>query len=286
MRVSIPFVILLLLCGAWSCADNSGVQPPSKQRVLRVVSLEPSNTEIVCALGACGELVAVTSDDNYPPSVKSLPKVGSFGSIDLERVVAVQPQLVLAGLGEAARVAPALKSLGIPVLIVEPTDLDGIYRSILQIGAALGRKSAADALVGEIRQQVATVVAKVSGLPKRRVFWELSSSLWTAGPGSYIDELIALAGGVNIAASAGAPWLQLSDEEVIAKNPQVIFLADEGFGANPATIAQRPGWASLRAVRDGRVIPVSNIDLVSRPGPRVAQALRYIAEEIHPEAFR
>lgn len=277
-RLSWMLVPLLTSCAA---SAAWGLQVPT-----RIVSLAPSNTEIVYALGAGADLVADTTSGNYPPAAASLPKVGGYGSVSIERIVSLRPDLVLAGALDEAATVPALRNLGLKVLVVDPHDLAGIYSSIEEIGKSLGRESEARSLVARIKGEVAAVVEKVSGLPRPRVYWELSSDLWTAGPGSFIDQLIRLAGGTNIASGARRPWLQLSDETVIAENPQVIFLAEGGPGIFAHSVASRPGWADLAAVRDHRVVVVKDLDLVSRPGPRVGEALRYIARELHPRAFK
>lgn len=255
------------------------------QAATRIVSLAPSNTEIVYALGAGADLVADTTSGTYPPQAAALPKVGGFGSVSIERIVSFRPDLVLAGPLDEATTVPALRNLGLKVLVIDPHDLAGIYASITEIGRAVGREAEAATLVATIERQVASVVEQVRGLPRPRVYWELSGDLWTAGPGSFIDQLIRLAGGTNIAESARRPWLQLSDEAIIAENPQVIFLADGGPGITSESVATRPGWSNLAAVRAHRVIVVKNLDLVSRPGPRVGEALRYIAGVLHPRAF-
>jgi len=251
----------------------------------RIVSLSPSNTEILFAVGAGQEVVGVTTNDDYPEAVSSIAKVGPFDDINIERVVALEPDLVFASNIQIARVVPALRRLGLRVLVVDPATVDGVLAAIDTVGSAVGRKKAASSLVTSLRSQLDSLAAKTAGLTHPRVFWELSPDLWTAGPGSYVDDLIRLAGGVNIVGRAKAPWLQISSEAVVAADPQVVILSDAGYGASPESVARRPGWSSIAAVKSGRVIPVLNEDIVSRPGPRVVEALKWVAKVLHPGAF-
>jgi iron complex transport system substrate-binding protein len=150
------------------------------------------------------------------------------------------------------------------------------------LGQVTGLEDQAARITGGITKRQEELEARVAGLPAPSVFWELSDDLWTAGPGSYIDDLIRIAGGRNIAADAESPWAQLSAEVLIEQNPAFIFLADHPFGATVASVSERPGWQGLIAVQQGQIIEIGDVDLLSRPGPRVMEALEFILCRIHP----
>ncbi len=230
-------------------------------------------------------MVGVTANDDFPPEVVSIPKVGGFDDVSIERVVALKPDLVLASNIHISRVVPALRRLGIRVLVVDPQTVDQVLDAIVAVGDAVGRHEAAYALAARLRKDIEAIHHRTAALPHPRVFWELSPDLWTAGPGSYIDDLIRIAGGQNIAADAPAPWIQVSNEAIVAKDPQVVILSDQGYGASPESVAARPGWRSVSAVRAQNIFPVENEDVLSRPGPRVLEALRWVARTIHPGEF-
>jgi iron complex transport system substrate-binding protein len=250
-----------------------------------IVSLAPSNTEILYALGLGDRIVGVTEFCNYPPEAAGKPKVGGFSDVDTEKLVIQAPDLVLAANMHAGEVVPALEKLGLTVVVITPPDVPAALDSIKLVGQIAGKDEEATALIAEMQARIDAVTAAVEGLEKPRVYWEVSSDLWTAGPGSFINDLILRAGGENIAAAAESPWAQLSNESIIASDPEIIFLADHPFGETAETVAARPGWGDISAVVNGRIIEIEDTDMFSRPGPRVVDALEMAAAVLHPDAF-
>jgi len=154
------------------------------------------------------------------------------------------------------------------------------------VGQATGTEVQAKALAGEIEARVEAVTHKTGQATEQpRVFLELDETLYTVGPGSFIDALISMAGGTNIASDASSPYPQFSAEEIIRRNPQVIILADADYGVTPEAVKSRPGWEAISAVKNDAIYPI-NADIISRPGPRIAQGLEALAKIIHPELFQ
>ncbi|MBN2534094.1 MAG: ABC transporter substrate-binding protein [Spirochaetales bacterium] len=252
-----------------------------------VVSLSPSNTEILFAIGAGGKVVGVTEFCNYPPDAVKIQKVGGFSDVNMEKIAELSPDLIFASHYHISKVVPALENLGFPVLVMNPETVPSIFKAILFMGEVCEKEIEAGILVTKLNSQYQALSKKISEKERISVFWELSDDLWTIGKGSYLDDLINKAGGKNIAKDLDAPWLQLSSEFIINADPDIIFLADHPHGARADEVEQRPGWDSLSAVKKGRIIEIflDENDIVSRPGPRVIQALEYIAKHLYPDLF-
>ena len=251
----------------------------------RIVSLAPSHTEILYVLGLQDRIVGVTTYCNYPPAAAEKVKVGEFANISLEQVVGLEPNLVLGTSMHAAEVAPRLRELDIAVFIVDSQTVLEVLTDIQTIGRITGREEVAADLVAKMRNRIEAVQTAVEGEPRPRVFWELGPELYTAGPGSWINDLIELAGGENIADDVGTPWPQLSVEVIVLKDPDVVVLADHNYGETAEKVAERPGWSDIAAVKVGRVIELVEEDIFSRPGPRIVDALEFMARALHPERF-
>jgi len=253
------------------------------------MALAPSNTEILFALGAEDRIVAVDQWSDHPPAAKAKPRISPF-SPSLEQIVKLQPDLILAAHGSAEPLLP-LDRQGMKVLVLAPRTLDDVYRNILLIGRIVDAEARAERLVHAMRQRVAAVLAKVRDAPRPKVFVELDGTdptrPFTAGPGSFIDLLIHLAGGANVAGRSRIAWPQVSLEELMKSDPDMIILADELVTMNPQTpqrVARRSGWRRLRAVREGAIYPI-NAELISRPGPRIVEGLELLARLLHPNRF-
>jgi iron complex transport system substrate-binding protein len=268
--------------------DMAGREVTIEAEPQAIVSLSPANTEILYALGLGNKVMGVTEFCNYPPEAQERPKVGGFADVNTEKVVELEPDLILASNIHIAEVVPALEKLGLTVVVIDPPDIPAVLEGIKFVGKITGKEEEAEALTAEMQKRIDAVAEAVKGREKPRVFWEISSDLWTAGPGSFINDLIVLAGGGNIASEAEAPWVQLSNEAIIAADPEVIFLADHPFGETAETVATRPGWDKISAVVNNRIVELTEteIDVVSRPGPRVVDALELIAKALHPDAFK
>ncbi len=262
--------------------DDAGREVTIEQSPTRIVSIAPSNTEMLFALGLDDRIVGVDSFSTYPPEARQKPQVGSYLEPDLERVVAAEPDLILATEAHVGTVLPELDALGLPTVVIEPADLDEVFSGMLLIGTITDVSPQAQQVVCELQTRVDAVAEAVAGASRPRVFFELSPDLYTAGPGSYIDELITRAGGENVAASAAEMWPQLSAEALVSANPDVILLADHEAGITAEHVAARPGWQDMNAVARGRIVLLES-DLVARPGPRVVDGLEAIAAALHPD---
>ena len=270
--------------GPVTVTDDSGHQVTLAKPAERVVSLAPANTEMAYAIGAGGKLVAGTSYDDYPAAAKKLPKIGDFANPSVEKIVSFQPDLVLAAGGIQASLRSKLENLGVKVFVVDPTTFDGVFADLTALGKLTGTSSHADPLVASMKQRAAAIEAKVANLSKPAVFVEIySKPLMTAGTGTYIDNMVTLAGGRNIGDAAGANFPAFS-EEVLFKDDPAVYIATTGSMASPGQIAKRSGYSALRAVQDHRVY-VLDQNLLDRPGPRLIDGLQQLAAAIHPEAF-
>jgi iron complex transport system substrate-binding protein len=270
--------------------DDAGRQITLQAASTRVVSLAPSNTEIVCALDACSNLVGVTDFDDFPAQVAAVMHVVVGAVVDVEKVVAAKPQLILAagnGLTSNA-VIDQLTQLGYPVLSLYPRDLDGVYHDISLVGAAIDSASAADNLVASMKARAKAVDTRVAGASAPRTFYEVGvfeGSIYTAGKDSFLSSLLSLAGGDPITGDPASTAIQL--EDLIAADPQLILLGDAAYDPSitPATVTARPGWSAMAAVHDGRVVVMTDDVVITRPGPRIVDGLEALARAIHPELF-
>ena len=287
---------LAALCAAAGCTESAPAEVTDDAgRVVhldavptRIVSHVPSITETLFALGLGDRIVGVSDHCNYPAEVADKAKVGGYYTPSIEQIAALDPDLVLTD-GYAEDIGQ-LDSLGIPYIVVDPPDIDGLLRDIELLGEATGSQDKAAEIVSDFEDRVEAVVAAVSGASKPRVFYVFDATdltkPWTAGPGSFVDALITLAAGENIAGEAQGAWIQFSMEEIVNSDPEVI-LVDSTHGTAtvaPADLAENALWQGLSGVSSGRMGVIDG-DLVNRPGPRLVEGLEQIAEIIHPELF-
>jgi iron complex transport system substrate-binding protein len=265
--------------------DDAGRQVTIARPPQRIVSIAPSNTEILFALGLGDRVVAVDQYSNFPPEAKQKAQLGSYVKPNLEALVAATPDLVLATEVHTKSVLPELEGRNLTAVVVDPKNVDEVFDRILLVGKVTGQDARAEKLVGELKERTASVTAKVKDAPKTRVFLELSPELHTAGPGTFVHDLIERSAGQNVAADAGQPWPQLSLEALVQRDPEVILLADEVAGETPEKVKARPAWDKVSAVKAGRVV-VIDPDLASRPGPRIVDGLELVARALHPDRFR
>jgi iron complex transport system substrate-binding protein len=258
----------------------------------KIVSIAPSNTEILFALGAGSQVIGRDAFSDYPAEAQALPDVGGgWGELNTELVVSLQPDLVLAAQINTAEQVKTLEDLGLTVYyLTNPSDMDGLYANLEEVARLAGRQAEAAALIADLKTRVAAVEEKISPLSYRPlVFYELDSSdpnaPWTSGPGTFIDLLIGMAGGFNLGSDLEGEWVQVSVEELISKNPEFILLGDSVWGGvTSEDVAARPGWQEIAAVNSGKVYPFDD-NLVSRPGPRLVNGLEELARLLHPEVF-
>lgn len=267
--------------------DDAGRSVTLQAAPKRVVSLAPSNTEAVYALGKGDLLVGVTEYCDYPPEAKQKPKIGGYTKIDLEKVVGLTPDLVLATNIHVKTIVPELEKRGLTVFAIEPQSVSEVIAKLATFGKLLDANDQASKLTAQLKSRMDAVTSKVAtAKTKPRVFYEIDKTLYTAGPGSFIDDLLVKAGANNIASDAKSQYPQLSPEVVIAKDPEVILLGDMNYGETPEQVKARPGWANITAVKTNRVIPITDENLIARPGPRIIDGLELIARAVYPELFK
>lgn len=271
--------------------DSAGRDVTIQSPPARIVSLAPSTTEILFALGLGARTVAVDDFSNHPPEVASLPKIGAFNTVNFEQIAALEPDLVLAAGITAPDQIQKIEELDLPIIVVgQPeSSVASVYDDITLVGRATGTADVAAAVVEDLKTRITALSEAVAGREKPAVFWELDATdpakPYTVGPGSFVHELITLAGGQNIFGEGDNPYPQVSAEQVVAADPQFIILADAQYGMTPKQVAARPGWEGIAAVEDDKVFPI-DADLVSRPGPRLADGLEAIVRILHPDAVQ
>jgi iron complex transport system substrate-binding protein len=256
----------------------------------KIVSLAPSNTEILFAVGAGGKIVGRDEFSDYPTQAMELPSIGGvFGDYNLEAIVDLQPDLVMAAEINTHEQVNALEDLGLNVFFLSnPTTLEEMYTNLITVATLTGNEEEANELVESLRQRVSAVEQIIASTDVQpTVFYELDgltdpSAPWTAGLGTFIDTLITMAGGVNIAADMEGQYLQISDEELLVRDPQVILLGDAAYGVTAESVKERPGWNLINAVINERIYTFDD-NLVSRPGPRLVDGLEELARLLHPE---
>ena len=273
--------------------DDEGREVTLEAEPERIISLAPSSTEIVCALDACERIVGVNDfRDGFPSDIlaalEDVPNVASFTGVDREAVVTAEPDLVLAAgnnLTAPADIA-ALTDLGLPVLVLYPESLEEVYADIELVGVALDAQAKAARVVTGMRDRVSAVEEAVAGEERPRTFYEVSlfsGSIYTAGEGSFLAALIEAAGGDPILGDPTTTAIQL--EDLVEADPELILLGDAAYDASitAESVAQRQGWGGMTAVVEGRVIPMPEDILITRPGPRIVDGLEALARAIHPE---
>ncbi|MBW1917259.1 MAG: cobalamin-binding protein [Deltaproteobacteria bacterium] len=265
--------------------DQLGRQVSVSDNPRRVVALAASITEIIFALGQGQRLKGVTQFSNFPPAAKSLPKVGSYIHLDLERIMALRPDLCIATKdGNPKYAVDRLTDLGIPVYTVDPRDMRGVMNSIREIGHLLGASARARELVADMQRRLDRVKSLVAHSPLRpRVFLQIGiAPIVSAGSNTFLDELISRAGGQNLAAGPVA-YPRFTREQVLALQPDVIIITSMTRGAAFDQIkAEWSQWDHLPASRQHRIFVVDS-DIFDRPSPRMVEALETLFRLIHPE---
>ncbi len=265
--------------------DGSGNEVTLTSAPKRIVALAPSFVEVLFAIGAGGSVVAVDENSDYPPAAASLPKLSGFQP-SVEGIAERQPDLVLI-VYDPGGLQDALRGLHIPVLLLpSPDSLQGVYDQIKVLGRATGHRQEAASLVTTTWKGLEALQSRLAGVAQGpRVYHEVDNTYFSAGPGSFINDIYGVLWAQNIAAATGQAFPQLSAEAIIAANPEVIILADEDAGESPQTVAARPGWGEISAVKQGRVYAI-DADIISRPGPRLLQAAQELAAHLYPDIFR
>jgi iron complex transport system substrate-binding protein len=258
----------------------------------RIVSLAPSNTELLYEVGAGAQVVGRDDFSDFPAEAKALPSVGgSMGSYDLAAIAALKPDLVLAAQINTPQEVKALEALGLTVFYLNnPYHLVDLYQNLQTVGSLTGKTSQAAALVQSLQQRIQALIDKLPTVTSHyKVYYELDASdparPYTAGPGSYINIILETAGDHNIGATLSSPYAAIASEEVIKQNPDFILLGDAAFGVTVESVMQRPGWSAINAVKNNHVYVFDN-DIVSRPTARIIDAIEMLAKMLHPDAFK
>jgi cobalamin transport system substrate-binding protein len=259
----------------------------------RLISLAPSTTEILFAIGLAPKIVATDDFSDYPSEAKNLPKIGGLNTAyNFEQIVALKPDLIFAAGITPPETLKKLEDLKLTVVVVgaEQTSFDSIFADIALVGQATGQVEQAAQVTTAMQDQLAALKAKLAtAKEKPLVYWELDATdpakPYSVGPGNFVGDMIALAGGTNVFEKAKSPFPQVSAEQVVAANPDVIILSDAAYGITIESVLKRPGWQVIAAVKQQRVAPIDD-NLVSRPGPRIVAGLEATARIIHPELFK
>ena len=255
----------------------------------RVVSLIPSNTEILFAVGAGEQVVGRDSFSDFPAAALDIPDIGGgFGELDTETILLAEPDLILASEITPLDQVEALKTLGLTVYTLnDPVDFEGLFENIRTVATLVGRNTEAETLIASLSTRLEAVNIAIAPLSyKPIVFYELDgtdpNAPWTAGGGTFVDKVIATAGGFNLGSDLNGAYAQISIEEIIQVNPDVILLGDAVWGGvTPEIVTARAGWDGLKAVQAQQIFPFDD-NLVSRPGPRLIDGVEEMARLLHP----
>ncbi len=263
--------------------DDLGRRVTLRSEPRRIVAMLPSHTETLVAIGAGSKLVATDIFSNHPKAVTDrLPKVGSGYQPDLEAIVALKPDLVLADESTGSRLTEKLAAAGLTVYGGTAQTYNEVFEKIAVLGKLTNHETGALNLITRMRTELNTLQASVANLPKVSTYYEIDPTPYSVGPNSFIGALLSRAGGQTIVPAALGDFPKLDPELIVRANPQVMV------GLTLAEAAGRPGWAGLQAVQRGKVFqptPEEN-DAISRPGPRLPDALRALIRLLHPEALK
>ncbi|MFC1992291.1 ABC transporter substrate-binding protein [Chloroflexota bacterium] len=271
--------------------DQSGKLVRIESEPVKIISLAPSNTEIVYALGLQDKLVGVTKFCNYPEAAQQKPEIGGFSDVDIEKVVAIDPDLVLASNIHRDGITPELERLGIAVLTIAPKTIADVLLSIDLVGIATGHRNVAASVTTEMNNRIKAITSKTANLSDSQrvkvlyILWH--DPLMTVSSVTHIHEIITKSGGINIAADLGGDYPTISLEAVLIADPQVI-IAGSGHGSGQDVpfqfVLTEPRLAEVEARLQNQIYEV-DADLTSRTGPRIVQGLEKLASFIHPELF-
>lgn len=295
--ISFLVVIALALTFAGCGKQNSGqvnftiVDQKDRQVTFdkipdKVVSLSPANTEILFALGLNDRVVGVTQYCNYPEQVKEKTVIGTITEPNIEKIVSLQPGVVFSST-MAKEPVDKLEQAGIKVVVIDPQNMDEVWEAIQLIGQVTGVNEKGKELVNNLKSELSILDRKVSMIPSDKrpiVYFEVwNDPIMTAGPNTFINYIIERAGGVNLAKDAETEWPTYSLEKIISTNPDFIVLGHND--QDPSAVQQRSGWSKVKAVQNKQIISVDP-DIFNRPGPRIVDAVKILAQNLHPELFK
>ncbi len=276
----------------FTVTDDLGVRVTFAAPPRRIVSLAPNVTEILFAIGVGDRIVGVTSFCDYPPQAKEKEQVGGYIDFSVEKVVSLSPDVVFTAHGTPAERIEALQGLGLKVFGINPLSYDEVVDRIKVIGRICGVPDKAAAVARRMEQVKSAIRRRTSSLagderPAALCIIELDP-LWVAGPGTFVDDMLRVCGARNVAAATNKKWSQMAMEAVIAADPAVLIITARHDGAQPTdylhVLRANETWRAVKAVQQGRIVVIDE-DLVTIPGPRLAEGLKQMAAGIHPELF-
>jgi iron complex transport system substrate-binding protein len=291
------FLILLLLLSLWPSfsftanlkfIDEVGREVIFPHPPKRIVSLAPNITEILFSLGLDEEIVGVSIHCNFPEKAKSKVRVGSYISLDFEKITFLKPDLVIAtGAGNTREMVDRLEKLGFPTYVIFPKNFNDVLKSIDHLGQVAGREKEAMGIIQGMKQRSQRVIELTQGLSRPKVFLQIGEApIVTVGKGSFADDLIYLAGGENIAGKEKEMYPRLGMEEILERSPEVILVSSmDPKGDYQKILNEWSRWKMIPAVKNGRVHLIDS-DLIDRPSPRIIDGLEEIARILHPERFK
>jgi len=266
--------------------DSFGREVTIPKQPERIVSLAPSSTEILFALGLGDKVIGVTDVCDYPEEALAIEKMGGFQGVNVEKIVAANPDLIIADSLTTKEVVEQLESFGFPVLAIRAVSVEEMLQHIELIGRAANVKAKAEEVIAGLRGRVEAISQRVKDIPddeRPLVFYEVwYDALMSVGPNTFIHDVIELAGGKSVTADATTDWPVVDLEVLLAKNPEVVILGHTG--QTPEQVKARVNWQTVDAVKNNQVYTI-NPDLFSRPGPRLVDALEEVAKILHPNLF-
>ncbi|MBU5437855.1 cobalamin-binding protein [Tissierella sp. MSJ-40] len=266
--------------------DDFGNKVTIEKAPEKIISLAPSHTEILFSLGLDAKIAGVTTYCDYPEEAKTKEIIGDYTAINLEKIIEIDPDLVLIyGPGDEES-NNRLKEAGITILGFMPESIDQVIDTIKKIGEITEKTEEAKEITDKMIEKRDSIAEKVKDKDKVKVFYEIwHDPLMAAGPGSFMDELMTIAGGDNIAKDAEGQYPQFDIEQLIERNPEVYLTSKDSEEKTVESIKARPGYEDITAIKEGNIY-ILDPNIVSRPGPRIVEALELVAKAIHPELFK
>ena len=294
IKILIPFLSLLIVClpasapGVHRLVDEVGrpVTLPSSPK--RIISLAPNVTEILFGLGLDQEIVGVSIHCNFPEKAKTRTQVGSYISLDFEKIVFLKPDLIIGtGAGNTRDMVDRLEKLGFPTYVIFPKNFDGILTSVRHLGQIVAREKEALAIVRNMESRRQKIIDLTRNVARPRVFMQIGETpIVTVGKGSFADDLISLAGGDNVASKEEKMYPRWGMEEVLKRSPEVILISSMNPKGHYEKVTQEwSRWKMIPAVENGRIHLVDS-DLMDRPSPRIVEGLEEMTRLFHPECFK
>lgn len=268
-----------------SLTDDLGRDITLQAEPMRIVAMLPSHTETLCAINVCDRIVGVDDYSNYPARVNDLPDLGGLRDPNIEKIVALEPDLVL--ISEDGELAQTLAEFGLTVYAGSAQTYEEVFDKFKTIGKLVNRETEAAVLTGRVQGEIEQIEQLTANSAAPEVYFEIDATPYSVGPESFIGVLIRKAGGDNVVEEGMGDFPQLDPEFIVSADPEIIILADAPFGESSQTISSRPGWSTITAVEEERVYELTQeqVDILNRPGPRIVEAARLFASFFHPNLF-